>query len=708
MSVPNTNSRIQYTLASATQTVAVPFFFLEEEHLKVIRLRAGVYTTLILATHYTTTGENGEAGGAVIFNGAGTAIADVITIIRSIPINQLVDLVYNGRFPGETIERALDRLTMVCQALSETLGRTIRFEAGEVLDGEMELGGRLGKLAAFNLTTGALEFVDGTDLIAETAANAALAQDAADAADISKDAAAASAVEAAASATAAIVAFTKPESFGAIGDGIVDDTIAVNSAISESRSIYLTTGKKYLVTSISNVLGSQFYGSGKIVSAVTGGQKQLNTYADLSKYVTGREFLSYAHNLFISGTPKSTACKIVFTGDSTTNGDAATTPYRIWELIPALAVDLGFSGVTGVNRGQSGASAADWIATHLAGDLATTPNILVIRWGANDPYYGRTAAQTITSIRSGLTTIRASRTVANLSIVLCTPNSMSDVPNSRDAKYFEDLSLGLRQAARDFSCCFVDVYAYLKESVGAANIWMDDPYADGRAIHPLNVMNTWISTILGNAIFPAGLAAKVKTNANWNIIGATLVKAATDAPQTYPYGQSHLRAMTGFPYDGMVLTNRFADDYSIQVNYPYLSSTTRYATRISNGVNWNDWAYVDQSTSNITPNTGLTQPANEKMRVVSNGSSVVGDGYLNVTVPATFASGAVIGTVPIGWRPAAGNAVWGVPVAAYSSGTTFEYIKASIDDVGVITLRQPITITATRIYLTSASWIKVA
>jgi hypothetical protein len=175
MSVPNTNSRIQYTLASATQTVAVPFFFLEEEHLKVIRLRAGVYTTLTLATHYTTTGENGEAGGSVIFNGAGTAIADVITIIRSIPISQLVDFVYNGRFPGETVERALDRLTMVCQALSEVLGRTIRFEAGEVLDGEMELAGRLGKMMSFNATTGALEYTDVQAILDEAIEQAAIA-----------------------------------------------------------------------------------------------------------------------------------------------------------------------------------------------------------------------------------------------------------------------------------------------------------------------------------------------------------------------------------------------------------------------------------------------------------------------------------------------------------------------------------------------------
>jgi|SRR5215217_152468 len=115
MSVTTTTSRIDYTLTLATQTVAVPFFFLQEEFLTVIRTRAGVKTTLALGADYSTTGENGEAGGSVIFTGASTAIDDEIRIDRNTPINQLVDFSYNGRFPSEVIERALDRLTMIAQ-----------------------------------------------------------------------------------------------------------------------------------------------------------------------------------------------------------------------------------------------------------------------------------------------------------------------------------------------------------------------------------------------------------------------------------------------------------------------------------------------------------------------------------------------------------------------------------------------------------------
>lgn len=172
--ISSTTSRIQYTLTSANQTVAVPFFFLEEEHLKVVRLRDGAYTVLTLATHYTTTGEGGEAGGAVIFNGVGTAIDDVITILRNVPITQLLDLVYNGRFPSESMERALDRLTMISQMLAEAVSRSIRFQAGEVLDGEMPFEGRAGTTFEFD-ENGALVFVNSAGTSATAAAASAAA-----------------------------------------------------------------------------------------------------------------------------------------------------------------------------------------------------------------------------------------------------------------------------------------------------------------------------------------------------------------------------------------------------------------------------------------------------------------------------------------------------------------------------------------------------
>ena len=165
MSVPNTLTRVQYTLSSATQTVTIPFFFIDQAHVKVVRLRSGVYTTLAIATDYTTTGQTVELGGSVIFTGLNTAVADVITILRNVPINQLTDYAYNGRFPAETTERALDRLTMVCQMLSETLGRSIQFQPGEVLSGETVLSSRLGKILSFS-PTGAVAYTDPAVLIA--------------------------------------------------------------------------------------------------------------------------------------------------------------------------------------------------------------------------------------------------------------------------------------------------------------------------------------------------------------------------------------------------------------------------------------------------------------------------------------------------------------------------------------------------------------
>jgi hypothetical protein len=82
-----------------------------------------------------------------------------------VPITQLVDYVYNDRFPAETHEKALDKLTMICQALGEVSARTLRFEEGEVLDGTLALAGRLGNVLKFNETTGGIEFISVDDLI---------------------------------------------------------------------------------------------------------------------------------------------------------------------------------------------------------------------------------------------------------------------------------------------------------------------------------------------------------------------------------------------------------------------------------------------------------------------------------------------------------------------------------------------------------------
>lgn len=191
MSVQSTASKVQYILSSGTQTLSVPFYFLESSHLKVIKVGT-TQTVLVLNTDYTVTGAGVEAGGSVILTGTDTDPADVITIKRSVPITQLVDYVYNDRFPAETHERALDKLTMLCQFLQEQAERSLRFEDGEVLDGTLALADRKGKFIYFDATDGTLQFGAVQDLL-----------DAADAAEDAKTAAEAAAASAAASALSA-------------------------------------------------------------------------------------------------------------------------------------------------------------------------------------------------------------------------------------------------------------------------------------------------------------------------------------------------------------------------------------------------------------------------------------------------------------------------------------------------------------------------
>lgn len=191
MSINSSVSKVQYTLTLANQTLAVPFYFLEDTHLKVIKVAAS-QTTLTQITHYTVTGAGNQAGGQVILTGTATAIGDVITILRNAPATQLVDYIYNGSFPAETHERALDKLTMLTQQLIATDVVGLRFQDGEVLDGTLAKSTRSGKVFTFD-ANGVPVFVTAAGMV----------QGGVDAVGASATAAAASASSAAGSASAA-------------------------------------------------------------------------------------------------------------------------------------------------------------------------------------------------------------------------------------------------------------------------------------------------------------------------------------------------------------------------------------------------------------------------------------------------------------------------------------------------------------------------
>lgn len=204
--------------------------------------------------------------------------------------------------------------------------------------------------------------------------------------------------------------------------------------------------------------------------------------------------------------------KILFTGDSTTFGVALTdVNYAPDKLIVNTATLDGFPAITGVNAGQSGKHTGEWDSTYVAAEISQAPALFVVRWGANDPFYGRTISQFESSLRSGVTKIRANYPISSgVGIVLMSPNSMSDTPNGRDAAWFVQASAVVRQVALDFGCAFIDTYELYKNSRDAATRWMDNPFGDGRAIHPLETMNLLICSTLYDMLFPSLLRINFK------------------------------------------------------------------------------------------------------------------------------------------------------------------------------------------------------
>lgn len=126
MTVSTTTSRADYTGNGTTTAFAVPFYFLDDSHLTVLRtqISTGVITTLAITTNYTVSGAGNPAGGTVTCVVAPTT-DQKISILRNVPLTQLNTYVPNDPFPAASHERALDKLTMEVQQLDEAIDRAL-------------------------------------------------------------------------------------------------------------------------------------------------------------------------------------------------------------------------------------------------------------------------------------------------------------------------------------------------------------------------------------------------------------------------------------------------------------------------------------------------------------------------------------------------------------------------------------------------------
>lgn len=127
MAISSTTNRVSYSGNGVTTVFPYPYRFLANADLKVVeRVTAtGVETTKTLTTHYTLTGAAGLSGGSVTMLVA-PASGTTLTIYNDPLLKQEVDMVDGDPLPADTIENALDQLTIIAQRNKDLAGRSVR------------------------------------------------------------------------------------------------------------------------------------------------------------------------------------------------------------------------------------------------------------------------------------------------------------------------------------------------------------------------------------------------------------------------------------------------------------------------------------------------------------------------------------------------------------------------------------------------------
>jgi lysophospholipase L1-like esterase len=305
-------------------------------------------------------------------------------------------------------------------------------------------------------------------------------------------------------------------------------------------------------------------------------------YASLS---TGREYLGAWYNKVISGA----APKIVLAGDSTMVGTGISNPAFLPQNLLKESIGQTFP-ITIFNDAVSGSTAADWLADALPNQIARTPDLIIVSFGINDGATNRDGFEA--DLRAGLALIRASLPLDQTSILLESPSATNDTPNGRDAAWYEIAVPVIRRAAADFQCCFLDKYHLFPDAASGA-AWYDDPYGDGRHIHPKEALALQINEERLRLICQKDSAAPLFPSAITNISGLdVLPNAVSNGPGDYSKWFSQWRAVPAslWPLDGSAITFKHRDGVWFQLTTQYQGSS-RIVWRTGSTSGWNAWDY---------------------------------------------------------------------------------------------------------------------
>lgn len=119
MTVSTIYAPIEYAGDASTVAFPVPWMFLESNDLRITKINDATDAETDVTT-FTTSGVGEPTGGTVLLPAAIPGFT--LRIERRTDRTQEMDLQPQGRFPAETVERSVDKLTLIVQELEESIG----------------------------------------------------------------------------------------------------------------------------------------------------------------------------------------------------------------------------------------------------------------------------------------------------------------------------------------------------------------------------------------------------------------------------------------------------------------------------------------------------------------------------------------------------------------------------------------------------------
>ena len=235
MTVSNSTYRVSYNGNGSTTSFSIPFYFINNSDLLVTKQNTdGSETAFVLGTDYNLTGA-GDLSGGTLTTTAILITNEKITIERDAQFTQSTDYEPFGRFPAETLEQNIDKLTMLSQqvkALTDRvplLDKTTSFlnrSIAEPVSGSYLIWGSSGDIesAVGSVNTSTYTFPDAS-AVSRTVTNRLSEK-------------------------------VSVKDFGAVGDGTTDDTSACQYALDNYDHVVFPEGS-YAVTNLTTTRAQQ-------------------------------------------------------------------------------------------------------------------------------------------------------------------------------------------------------------------------------------------------------------------------------------------------------------------------------------------------------------------------------------------------------------------------------------------------------------------